>query len=355
MQAFLAVTDTKAICLLASVQKDGHYAVEGYAEEYFIPIRKNRPVASYGIRNAVERVMGKTLKDVGKRVSEIHVGVPGAFCETVEFDQSQGEPENGGLYGDQNYELIEKYTLRNKNTVMILGRREYSAEITIGLGALHLKPFALYSQTQALGSYLIPRGVRENVAILLDIGYYHSDISVFTGDGQIFSAGMFLGGGHVASDLAQILELEQPLAEQLKRQYAFGIHMEEGTMDYVRMPDGRLQPFSHALVESIITVRMEEICDLIGQTLQDSGISFTDKSRVYLLGEGIRGIQGIREYMRSRLGLSIEGLPIEITDGITRMEPVAVSMMEYLMQKPAGKSKQNRLRPFVRFAKNKEA
>ncbi len=355
MQAILAVTDMKVICLYSSIQKDGHYSVDAYIEEGFMPIRRNRPVSGYGIRNAVERAMKKAHDAAGRRVAEVYVGVPGAFCQTLVFNEMQGEPEQGGLYGDQDYELIEKLTLRNRNTAMILGLRSYVAEIGAGLGAVHMRPKALYSQTQALGKYLIPRSARENVAILLDIGYYHSDICVFTGDGQIFSAGLFLGGGHVTSDLAQILEIEMPFAEQLKRQCAFGIRMEEGTMDYVRLPDGKLQPFSHAQVESIITARLEEICDLIRETLRASRIPFTDKTRIYLLGEGVRGIQGVRDFIGTKLGFSVEGLPIEITDGITRMEPVAISLLELLMEKPANKSFRNRLQPFSRFAKHKEA
>ena len=355
MQAVLAVTDSKAICLYSSIQKDGHYAVDAYVEQSFQPIRRNRPVSSYGIRNAVERAMRKANETAGKRATEVHVGVPGAFSQTIVFNEMQGEPEQGGLYGDHDYELIEKQTLRNRDTAMILGLRTYVAEIEAGLGAVHMRPKALYSQTQALGKYLIPRSARENVAILLDIGYYHSDICVFTGDGQVFSAGMFLGGGHVSSDLSQILEIEMPFAEQLKRQYAFGIRMEEGTMDYVRLPDGKLQPFSHAQVESIILARMEEICDLLKETLRESGITLTEKTRIYLLGEGVRGIQGIRDFIGARLGFSVEGLPIEITDGITRMDPAAVSLLELLMEKPADKSFRSRLQLFGRFAKHKEA
>lgn len=342
MQAILTVTDTKAVCLCVTVLKDGHYRIEAQSEEAFSPIRRNKPVLGLGIRTAVQKAVALAQKQAGKRIEQVHTGVPGAFCQTLVLFEGHEDDEaslNGYLYGDQRYELIERYRLRGRQTVMILALRDYTAEMNAALKALHLKPGAFYAQTQALGIYLIPRSMREQVAILLDIGYYHSDICVFMGEGQVFSAGMFLGGGHITSDLTQILELEPSIAEQLKRQFAFGIRMDEGAMAYIRMPDGKLASFEHSLVEDVITARMDETCALIRETLEHSRVEFTDMTRVYLSGEGIRGMQGMREYFGSRLGFAVEALPLEINDGITRQDPIAIALCELVMRTAKAQTK----------------
>jgi len=351
MQAILTVTDTKVVCLCVSFTKDGQYHIEALVEEGFSPIRRNQPVSSYGIKNAVERVIAAAHKQAGQRITELHVGVPGAFCQTVLLRGGENEIEHGDLFGDQRYELIEKNQLRNSQTQMILGLRDYTLEVSAGLQTHRLKPKAMYAQTQVLGNYLIPRTMRERVAILLDIGYYHSDICVFTGEGQVFSAGMYLGGGHIRADLAQVLELDQPLADQLKRQFVFGLHMDAGTMDYVRMPDGKLRSYSHDMVEEIITARVDEICELIGQTLKECGIDFTDQTRVTLIGEGSRDIKGMREYIGAKLGYPVDGLPLDMTDGITRIEPVSLSLLEHILLGSVDKLRHKRLRLLNRFSK----
>ena len=352
MQAILTVTDTKVVCLCVVMRKDGHYHIETQTEEVFSPIRRNKPVTGLGIRYAVQRALSRAQKQAGKRIDEVHVGVPGAFCQTVvenAFEQDE-DGHDEYLYGDQRYELIDKYDIRGHKTVMILSLRAYTNEITSALDAMHLCLRSLYVQTKILGLYLMPRSAQEQVAILLDMGYYHSDICVFTGEGQVYSASMYLGGAHVTADLSQILELEMPLAEKLKRQFAFGIRMEKDTMDYVRMPDGRLQSFSHELVENIITARVDEVCELIVQTLEHSTVAMNGQTRIFLLGEGIRGLAGIREYIGSRLGYATEGLPIAISDGTTQMEPLSISLLEHVMSNTADKQKR-RLRFFGRFAR----
>jgi hypothetical protein len=353
MRAILAVTDTKAVCLCVQPLKDGNYRIVAQAEQGFSPIRRNKPLSGFGIRAAVQHAVAAAQKQAGKRFAGVHVGVPGAFCQTAVTGEGKGEGADGGspndhLYGDKHYELIDQYPLHGGQNAMILARRDFTAEINAALDATRHRASGFYPQTRTLAAYLIPPIARESVAILLDIGYYHSDICIHNGDGQVFSVGLYLGGGHVTGDLAQIFDLEPALAEQLKRQFAFGIRMEKGTMDYVRMPDGRLKGFLHETVEEVIVARTEEICALIGDSLLHSGIDFTNRTRVYLAGEGVRGVPGTREFFASRLGYAIEAQPIALSDGTTRVEPHARALAEFVMHNLPDNAKK-RPRLFGRF------
>ena len=58
---------------------------------------------------------------------------------------------------------------------------------------------------------------------MLDVGYYNIGISVFIGDALVYCETLYVGGYHIANDLAQVLKVPMEYAEQLKRQFSFGI------------------------------------------------------------------------------------------------------------------------------------
>ena len=64
---------------------------------------------------------------------------------------------------------------------------------------------------------------RDRTAILIDIGYTCTDVLVVEGDAVIYQKSMPIGGGHIAADIAEGLSIPLSSAEQIKREYVYGV------------------------------------------------------------------------------------------------------------------------------------
>ncbi len=366
MLAALVTTSTHVHCLCGELRKDGSYVVEGETSAAFSGLKRAKAVSSLGIKAAAVQAIERMEEHSGVRIDEVHVGVPGAYCETVlasHVPESAGEageqtPPSAFEYMDDQCELIHRVKVPGglsqagrSDVASILARREFIAEMNGALAALRMRPVAYCAQNYLEGMFIIPHSARNQVAVLVNVGYYNTDVCVFMGDAQVFSATLYVGGAHVASDLSQVLEIEPAHARQLIRQFAFGIDVEPGALDYVRLEDGKLATYDHHMVQEVIMMRMEETCELIRQAVARSGVELTEKSKAYLCGEGFKDLRGSREYLAAVLQMPVEGLPLSMSDGTTRYETAALALLDYLAQQPEQKTKGNRLRRFGRFTR----
>jgi cell division ATPase FtsA len=114
------------------------------------------------------------------------------------------------------------------------------------------------------------------------------------------------------------------------RQFVFGIEYEPDAKDYIRLQNGRLTAFDHSMVEQIITARMSETTDYIREAIHSSGFDYTDKTKLFILGDGFSGMKGNREYLSAKLGFEIESLPLDLTDGTTKFDVSALSLFDYV-------------------------
>lgn len=340
VETVLVVNSANVVCLCAESNKTGGYSIAAEARADFNGIRKHTHPSATGMADAMREAIGAAEQNAGRRIRDIAVGVPGAYTQLVTTD---GPPSDREIFDDE-YELIANVPLprvagEGIKTVSVMAARPYTELVHQTLGGLKMRAASYHSQQLEEGLYIIPSTARDHVAVLADVGYYGTDIGVFKSTAMVFSANLFVGSGHLSSDLAAVLEIEPAQAEQLRRQFVFGIEAEEGAVDYVRLDDGKLKPFEHALVGQVIHARMEEICGMINSALRDSGIELTDASQAYLTGEGFAQMQGAREYLSTMIGMPVSGLPIELTDGTTGRSPTALAILESLYAKQAGTHK----------------
>ena len=350
MIAVLSIDSRVITCLCGMAKKDGSYSVVAQATAPYTGIRKKRAISSYGFVNASSEAIEQAEEIAGKHIREIHVGVPGSFCEIdvsrplPQSLEDAGEPAlvDKALYMDNENELIHRIQMprrpggaqRGPDTVIsILANRDYIKEMNAALAAKNARPASFISQNFAEGLFIIPQIARDNVAIMLNVGYYNIDVCVFQGDAQVFSGTLNVGGHHIVTDLAQVLEIDLKYAEQLKRQFAFGIRYDAGATDYVRMDNGKLLSLDHALVEKIIQARMDETGEFIRNAMEECGVAFTEKTKVFMTGDGLSDMRGAREYLGALIGWRIEALPIDMVDGTTRYSTTALSLFDYAMNR----------------------
>ena len=346
MQAAVVVTSSCAVCLCGEIRRDGSYAILSEATVPYPGLRRGRPVSSFGLQTAISEVIDIAQENTKGRIKQIYVGVPGAFCRLSINHPIAVSPNDAGEYAppeqheymSDEADLIHRLScpasgeakMGRRMMVSIMADKAYVAEINDALKHKGMRQTSLISQNYVEGLFLIPRVERDKVAVLLDIGYYNADVCVFHGDAQIYGETLYVGGAHVVSDLAQVLDIDRNYAEQLKKQFAFGIQYEPDAQDFVRLDSGKLRGFDHNMVDEIVRSRLDETCVLIRQALEDSGIAFSQAPRAYLTGDGLADVRGIREYLSSQIGFRFEALPLHMSDGATRYHTAALAMMEYI-------------------------
>ena len=142
---------------------------------------------------------------------------------------------------------------------------------------------------------------RDRTAILIDIGYLCTDVMAVEGDAVIFQKTLQIGGGHIAADIAEGLSIPLSGAEQIKRDYVYGISTINQSYA-VSSGDGlKTETFTQDQVAAVLEPRVDEIAELIKGCISESGIKLGNWSTIYLTGGGLCLNRGGRDYLAGKL------------------------------------------------------
>ena len=138
---------------------------------------------------------------------------------------------------------------------------------------------------------------RDRTAILIDIGYTCTDVMVVEGDAVIFQKSMPVGGGHIAADIAEGLKIPLTSAEQIKREYVYGVSGKNQSYS-VSLGEGvKQESFQQEDVAAVLEPRVDEISDMIKSSIDESGIKPGNWSTIFLTGGGLALNRGGRDYL----------------------------------------------------------
>jgi len=142
---------------------------------------------------------------------------------------------------------------------------------------------------------------RHRTAILIDVGYLCTDVMAVEGDAIIFQKTLPVGGGHIAADVAEGLNIRLDAAEQIKREYVYGISTISQSYTVSGGDGVKSETFPQERVAEVLEPRVDEIADLIRECIEDSGIKLGNWSAVYLTGGGLSLNRGGRDYLSAKL------------------------------------------------------
>lgn len=149
--------------------------------------------------------------------------------------------------------------------------------------------------------------------MLLDIGYLDSEVMVMEGDALIYHDYIDVGGGHIAADLTEGLDISLAAAEKIKRDFVYGIATPDTSYEAPAADGGKPQVFERDAVAAVIEPRVDEIAELIAKSLEDSGVRLGNWSNVYLTGGGLAFNRGGRDYLGGKLGKPVRETPKRTT------------------------------------------
>lgn len=143
---------------------------------------------------------------------------------------------------------------------------------------------------------------RDRTSILIDIGYTSTDVMVVEGDAVIYQKSLPVGGGHIAADIAEGLKIPMASAEQIKREYVYGVSG-KGQAYSVSLGEGvKQESFTQDEVAAVLEPRVDEISDMVRDAIEESGIKPGNWSTIFLTGGGLALNRGGRDYLSGRLG-----------------------------------------------------
>ncbi|NLO86664.1 MAG: cell division protein FtsA [Clostridiales bacterium] len=142
---------------------------------------------------------------------------------------------------------------------------------------------------------------RDRTALLIDMGYLCTDVMAVEGDAIIFQKTLPVGGGHIAADLAQGLSISLESAEQIKRDYVYGISTISQSYTVSSGEGVKSETYTQEQVSEVLEPRVDEIAEMIKGCIEDSGIKLGNWSTIYLTGGGLSLNRGGRDYLSAKL------------------------------------------------------
>ena len=171
------------------------------------------------------------------------------------------------------------------------------------LSSMNVEISMCVSAQLAEAIHIIPEAERVRPAVLIDVGYTHTDVCLIENAALTDLQSIEMGGAQFTGDLSFGLELPSEYAEQVKRRYTF-LQEPLSNFEVVRMPTGAKR-IDHRLIDYIMAARAQELAGLLKTALRDMGVRPETRPAVYLTGGGISMMHGSGEYLKKKLGFNI--------------------------------------------------
>ncbi len=300
---------------------------DGYMDGEFLMPEKLEEALTELTRNMVNKIR--------KLISTIVVGVPAEFSKCVckrisrkfvemhkitEADIQDLYESNADFGDSQNYELINYSAMQfvldgNDKTLSPINKKTD----TLILDASYI--LAKKSFTTLIGEKLTKIGV-DNVEFIstplgqamncpdesnkpyavVDVGHISTSVCVYKGEGLALLSSFSMGGGHISSDIMQVLGLNFKDAELIKRKVILTIDSNKNDY-YETCYKGNLIKAPINITNQIVKSRIEMIAKIIGEILSIDDVF--KGINVYLTGDGISNFKGARNIIKENSNLNV--------------------------------------------------
>lgn len=137
---------------------------------------------------------------------------------------------------------------------------------------------------------------------IVDVGHISTSVCVYKGEGLALLTSFSMGGGHISSDLMQVLGLNFKSAELIKRKVILTIESKKN--DYYEVCyKGNLIKAPINMTNQVVKSRIEMIAKVLKDILTiDDVFGGID---IYLTGDGIANFKGVKNIIKDITGLNV--------------------------------------------------
>ncbi len=329
-----------------------NFAYDGYADGSFFDI------------NTLKKQLlsaGEYLKSVARSdVDTVYVGVPGAFTQVVvkgsqiSFSKSKKINEDdvdklfdGAFVANSAnstlinrsaviYELNDFRRLANpigvqgeilKGKLSFISCSNYFIEaVKPALKTAGFKQIEFVSSQLAQAMFLFDAEARDRLAILVDVGYISTTLSVIQGDGIVYQRSFNFGGGYVTASIAQTFDMQFDHAEALKRRVNLSQISSASAVEVIRGDDGKY--YNVDQLKQLITNTLEDFCSEISDSLENVGFVIPEYVPLKISGGGIAFLRGAKQYVANRLGMAVETIAPSVPLMDNPLESASLSLLD---------------------------
>ena len=246
--------------------------------------------------NDVRAIFTEAAKTLGTLPGEVVHSSPAWF----RVDDGKKTLEPVGIKGRELTALIS----------FVVANKYFLDDVSTRLANMDVKPKNFFSTPAGEAMLYLPEEDRDRTAVLIDVGYLNTEVMAVEGDALIFHRCIDLGGGHIAADLAESLDVSFKNAEEkIKQPFVYSMSATPETYEIPANGEQPAQSFTREQISPIITARVDEIAEEIRKALEESGVKLGNWSNVYLTGGGIAFNRGGKDYLSSKLGRPVRETP----------------------------------------------
>lgn len=319
----------------------GVAAYDGYLEEGW-----NNADA---LNEAIRRSMMDAEEQWGNKIRNVNVGVPGMFTKVYEtkvtVDLKGTDPrvtsadvkeafrkaaENlddmpgvvihsspAWFMVDSGKKTLEPVGMKGRQMTayisFVVGNRFFVDDINNRMADLGITVDGFFSTPAGEAMLYLSEQDRDHTSVLIDMGYLNTEIIGVEGDAIIYHKVLDMGGGHITAALADKLDITMDAAEEIKRQFVYGIETSGETYDVPETDAQKATSFTREQVKPVICEAVDAIADDIKQAISEDFTGLGNWSGVFLTGGGLSLNRGGKEYLAGKLGRPVQETPRRTT------------------------------------------
>lgn len=184
----------------------------------------------------------------------------------------------------------------------ILAKKSFITLMQSKLSELAIKQVDFIST--ALGQAMnCERQTDDNKPIaIVDVGHITTSVSVYKGEGLALLSSFSMGGGHISSDIMQVLGLTFKDAELIKRKVILTIEPPRNEY-YEICSKGSLIKAPINIINQVVKSRIEMLAKIIDEILSlDEIYNGID---IYLTGDGVANFKGVKTIIKQATGKNV--------------------------------------------------
>lgn len=351
--AVLDIGTTKIVCLIATKEEDGEFAITGVGHQLSKGIKSgvitDIAEAATSISAAVhaaEQMAGVTIENVlvsanGTSLKSRHVSVELDVLSDGVSDQDIADiiyegcaslsAEDVGILHcfPAHYALDEAKGLRDPRGMIgkklgaelqiVTAREQYLKNVAQCIGRAHLNITDHVMACHASALSVLDKDEMDLGVTLIDMGGGTTSFTVFAGGRNVYSDCIPVGGNHVTNDIAQGLSTSLHHAERLKTLHGSAVNSVKDSEVMIDVPqlgeredEDEPTTMPRAMLVGVIRPRMEEIFELIRGKLEASGVDKIAGRRCVITG-GASQMLAVADLAERMLGKQVrKGKPLAI-------------------------------------------
>lgn len=289
------------------------------------------------LENDIATLLEKMMLKFKKPITTIIVGVPSEFCACVckrisrkfvtphkisENDLKNLYQTNATFGNSENYSVISYSPMQcvlddNVKTLSPVGKKTTSLVLDASyilakksfvdlikekfkINSINNVEFVSLALGQAMKCETI-KNDKKPIAVI-DVGHITTSVCVYKGEGLAMLTSFSMGGGHISSDLMQVLGLNFKSAELIKRKVILTVESKNNSY-YEICNKGNLIKAPINITNQVVRSRIEMIAKVINDILSIDEV-FKDVD-IYLTGDGITNFKGVKNIIKDATGLNV--------------------------------------------------